>query len=140
MKGRRYTAFTITTTLLEEGALAAVVLWLLPRIGIEIPVWGLVIMMVALATYSSVNYRLNTRALAQKPLSWPEIGSRGRTTTPISPRGYVRVEGEMWEASSTTAIEAGEDVAIVGKEGMTLVVSPLEKDAQAHKDDGFSSQ
>jgi membrane protein implicated in regulation of membrane protease activity len=125
MKHSRYTAFTLATTLVEEAALAAVVLWLLPRIGVNIPIWGLVVMMVALASYASVNYRLNTKALARKPLNWPEAGSRGRTTTPVSSRGYVRVDGELWQASSDSAIEADEEVAIVGRKGMTLLISPL---------------
>jgi membrane protein implicated in regulation of membrane protease activity len=140
MRRTRYTVFTIAATLLEEAALAAVVLWLLPRISINIPVWGLAIMMVALAAYSSVNYRLNTRALAKKPLSWPEIGRRGRTTTPISPKGYVRVDGELWHASSSSTIGAGEEIAIVGRDGMTLVVSPLESDDRARKDSHSSGR
>jgi membrane-bound serine protease (ClpP class) len=140
MRRSRYTILTVTTTLLEEAALAAVVLWLLPKIGVNIPIWGLAIMMVALAVYSSVNYRLNTRALARKPLSWPEIGRRGRATTPISPRGYVRVDGELWQASSSSTIGAGEEVAIVGRQGMTLLVTPLEKGGHVHNDDAFSGQ
>jgi membrane protein implicated in regulation of membrane protease activity len=133
MKRSRYTAFTAATTLLEEAALAAVVLWLLPRIGVNIPIWGLVVMMIALAAYASVNYRLNTRALAKKPLNWPEAGSRGRTTTPVDPKGYVRVDGELWQASSDSAIGADEEVAIVGREGMTLLVSPSTKDTHPQR-------
>jgi membrane-bound ClpP family serine protease len=135
MKRGRYTALTITTTLLEEAALAAVVLWLLPRIGVNVPIWGLVIMMGALAVYASVNYRLNTRALARKPLNWPDIGGRGRAITPISPKGYVQVDGERWQASSTSTIGAGEEIAIVGRDGMTLLVSPLSKGDQTGKVD-----
>jgi membrane-bound serine protease (ClpP class) len=140
MRRSRYTILTVTTTLLEEAALGAVVVWLLPRIGVNIPIWGLAIMMVALAVYSSVNYRLNTRALARKPLSWPEIGSRGRATTPISRRGYVRVDGELWQASSSSTIDVGEEVTIVGREGMTLLVTPLEKSGHVDEDDAFSDQ
>jgi membrane-bound serine protease (ClpP class) len=139
MKRSRYTILTVATTLLEGAALAAVVLWLLPRIGINIPVWGLTVMLLALVAYNSVNYRLNTRALAKKPLVWPEIGRRGRTTTPISPKGYVRVDGELWRASSNSPIGAGEEVAIVGRDGMTLVVGPLESDDRAQKKGGPSS-
>jgi hypothetical protein len=62
MKYRRYTVLTITTTLLEEAALVAVVLWLLPRVAINIPIWGLIIMMVALGVYNSINYRLNNNS------------------------------------------------------------------------------
>jgi len=138
MKYRRYTVLTITTTLLEEAALVAVVLWLLPRVAINIPLWGLIIMMIALGVYNSINYRLSKKALVKKPMISPDIGSRGRTTTPISPKGYVRVNGELWQASSSSTIDAGEEIAIVGMEGMTLLISPIEKDNHTRKADAFS--
>jgi len=116
----------------------AVVLWLLPRVAINIPLWGLIIMMIALGVYNSINYRLNKKALVKKPMISPDIGSRGRTTTLISPKGYVRVNGELWQASSSSTIDAGEEITIVGIEGMTLLISPIEKDNHTRKDDAFS--
>ena len=138
MKYIRYIALTITTTLLEEAALVAVVLWLLPRVAINIPLWGLIIMMIALGVYNYINYRLNKKALVKKPMISPDIGSRGRTTTLISPKGYVRVNGELWQALSSSTIDAGEEIAIVGREGMTLLISPIEKDNHTRKADAFS--
>ena len=138
MKYRRYAILTITTTLLEEAALVAVVLWLLPRVAINIPIWGLILMMIALGVYNSINYRLSKKALVKKPMISPDIGSRGRTTTPISPKGYVRVNGELWQASSSSTIDAGEEITIVGIEGMTLLISPVEKDNRTRKADAFS--
>jgi len=138
MKYKRYTALTITTSLLEEAALAAVVLWLLPMVAINIPLWGLIIMMIALGVYNSINYRLSKKALVKKPMISLDIGSRGRTTTPISPKGYVRVNGELWQASSNSTIDAGEEIAVVGIEGMTLLISPVKKDNCTRKADAFS--
>jgi len=138
MKYRRYTVLTITTTLLEEAALVAVVLWLLPRVAINIPLWGLILMMIALGVYNYINYRLGKKALDKKPMISLDIGSRGRTTTLISPKGYVRVNGELWQASSNSTIDAGEEIAVVGIEGMTLLISPVEKDNRTRKADAFS--
>jgi len=139
MKYRRYTVLTITTTLLEEAALVAVVLWLLPKVAINIPFWGLIIMMIALGVYNYINYRLNKKALVKKPMISLDIGSRGRTTTLISPTGYVRVNGELWRASSSSIIAAGEEIVVVGIEGMTLLISPIEaKDNRTRKADAFS--
>jgi len=138
MKYRRYTVLTITTSLLEEAALMAVVLWLLPKVAINIPFWGLILMMIALGVYNYINYRLGKKALTKKPIISPDIGSRGRTTTPISPKGYVRVNGELWQASSNSTIDAGEEIAVVGIEGMTLLISPVEKDNRTRKADTFS--
>jgi len=128
MKYRRYTVHTLIATLLEEAALATVVLWLLPMFGINIPLWGLILMMAALGAYAWVNYRFGRKALDKKPIISPDVGSRGRTTTPISPTGYVRVNGELWRALSSSRVNADEEIVVVGMEEMTLLVSSVEKD------------
>jgi membrane protein implicated in regulation of membrane protease activity len=138
MKHRRYTVLAITTGLLEQVALVAVVLWLLPSVAINIPLWGLILMMIALGTYNYVNYRLGKKALTKKPMIPLDIGSRGRAATPISPRGYVRVNGELWQASSNASIDAGEEIFVVGIEGMMLLVSPIEKNNRTRRAGTFS--
>jgi membrane-bound serine protease (ClpP class) len=138
MKHRRYTVLAIITILLEQAALVAVVLWLLPRASVNIPLWGLILMMIALGTYNYINYRLGKKALTKKPMISPDIGSRGRASTPISPKGYVRVNGELWRASSDSNIDAGEEISVVGMEGMMLLVSPIEKDNSTGEADTFS--
>lgn len=78
--------------------------------------------------YEYKTYRLCKEALDKEPIISPDIGSRGRATTPLTPKGYVRVSGELWKTSSTDSnIDAGEEVVIVGIEGMSLFVSPLDK-------------
>lgn len=138
MKHRRYTLLAITTSLLEQAALVAVVLWLLPRAAINIPIWGLILMMIALGTYNYINYRLGKKALTKKPIISLDIGSRGRAATPISPTGYVRINGELWRASSNSNIDAGEEISVVGIEGMMLLVSSIEKDNRTGEVDKFS--
>jgi membrane-bound serine protease (ClpP class) len=138
MKYRRYTAYTIITTIVEEVALVAVALWLLPSFGINIPLWGLILLMLALGVYAGITYWLGKKALDKKPMISPDIGSRGQTTTPISPTGYVRVNGELWQASSSSTIGAGEEIAVVGMKGMMLLISPIEKDNHARKAAAFS--
>jgi len=126
MKHKAYTVHNLITTLLEEAALAAVVLWLLPMFGINIPLWGLILMIAALGAYAWVNYRLGRKALNKKPIISPDVGSRGQTTTPISPTGYVRVNGELWRASSSSTINADEEIVVVGMKEMTLLVRSVE--------------
>jgi membrane protein implicated in regulation of membrane protease activity len=128
MKGRKFTAYAIITDLLEEAALVAVILWLLPKFGINIPLWGLILSMIALGAYSYMTYRLGKKALDKKPMISPDTGSKGRATTPLTPEGYVRVGAELWKASSTGSnIDKGEEIVIIGIEGMTLRVAPLNK-------------
>ncbi|MDH5781985.1 MAG: NfeD family protein, partial [Dehalococcoidia bacterium] len=105
-----------------------IVLWLLPGLGINILFWGLVLTMAGPGAYEYITCRLGKKALDKNPIISPDIGSRGRATTPLTPKGYVRVSTELWKASSTDSnIDAGEEVVIVGIEGMSLFVAPLDK-------------
>jgi len=129
MELRRYTALAVVSSILEEAVLAGVVLWLLPRFGINIPLWALVFMMTALGAYSCAAYILGKKALEKKPLMASEamIGSKCIVMTPLAPRGYVKVGSELWQASSLgSAIDKGQEVVIVGIEEMRLLVAPLD--------------
>ena len=133
MHGKGYTAYSIITTLLEEIALAAIVLWLLPVFGIVIPLWALALMMIAWGTYSYVSYRLCKKALDKKLTSPGEamIGCQGKTKTCLDPDGLVQVQGELWKATTADSmIQSGEDVIVQGISGLTLSVAPLGRDSQ----------
>jgi len=128
MKGKKYTIYSIITALLEEMGLAAVVLWLLPSFGINIPFWGLILMMAGLGAYEYKTYRLCKEALDKKPIISPDIGSKGRAATPLTPNGYVRVSNELWKASSTgSVVDVNEEVIVVGIEEMTLLITSSER-------------
>ena len=121
---KRRKIFSLILAILEQLALVAAVLWILPEIGINIPVWGLILMMLALGTYSILGYRLGKKALEKSPLVWPVAGSRGRATTPLAPTGFVLIGSELWKASSTGAdIGKGTEVTIVRVEGTQLFVT-----------------
>jgi membrane protein implicated in regulation of membrane protease activity len=130
LKNKKYTAYSIITTLLEELALVAVVLWLLPKWGINIPIWGLILMVAALGAYASIAYWLGKKALDKKPIISPDVGSKCRATMPLNPKGYVRVNGELWQARASSAINAGEEVVIVGIDKMTLLVRPAKNESE----------
>jgi membrane-bound serine protease (ClpP class) len=58
------------------------------------------------------------------------IGARGVAATDLKPKGEVRVMSEFWEATAKdTTIAAGQEVEVVGMEGMTLVVKLAEQKA-----------
>ncbi len=63
----------------------------------------------------------------KRVMAGPEslLGSVGVALTDLNPDGEVRVEGLVWRARSTTAVKAGAQVKVVGREGLTLVVEPL---------------
>jgi len=123
MTGRLIVA--IFTTLIEEAALAAIVLWGLPRVGINLHVGVLIALMAALAAYAITTYRLGSRALKRKPVvGLPDmVGARGKTVSDLAPEGTVMIKGELWDSKAEgRRINAGVKVIVVGQEGLKLVV------------------
>ncbi len=115
----------IISTLLEEAALVAIVLWALPQIGVHIPLYGLIALMVAWAAWSVIVYRICSRALRRKPvISVPDMaGSKGKVVNSLVPEGLVRIRGELWVAKSASGeIKSGGEVIVVGQDGLKLVV------------------
>ena len=123
MSGRLIIA--IVSTALEEAALAAGVLWGLPKLGIHIPLWVLIIMMAAWCAYTVITYRMGSRALRRKPIPGllDMAGSEGKVVSPLAPEGMVRIKGELWMAKSTSErMDTGEEVTVVGQDGLKLIV------------------
>jgi len=129
MRKKTYIIFNIATGLLKGAVLLLVILWLLPLWGINIPAWGLILIVVAFLIYEIVTFRLGRKAMERKPTIWSEavVGCCGKATTPLTPKGYVQVQGELWRAlSSDTNINEGDDIVVVGMDRLTLRVAPLQ--------------
>ncbi len=113
----------IVSILLEEAALAVIVLLGLPRLGIDVPPAGLIALMAAWCAYSVITYRIGSRALRKKSLLPSMIGSKGRVVSPLVPEGLVRIKGELWIAKSVDKkIEVGAEVNVVEQDGLKLIV------------------
>lgn len=120
----------VISGLVEEAALAVAVLFILPRFGVEIPVWLLISLMVALAANNVVFFLIGGRALKKGPLvGLPAmVGSKGEVMRKLSPKGLVKIKGELWRVTSADGeIAAGETVTVVGQEGLGLIVSRRER-------------
>ena len=123
MTGRLIIA--IISTLLEEAALVVIVLLGLPRLGIHIPLPGLIALMVLWLAWSVIIYRMGSVALRKKPIiSLPDmVGSRGKVVSPLVPEGLVRIKAELWMAKSAGGeIDVGAKVIVVEQDGLKLVV------------------
>ena len=133
MKGKPplwYTVQAILGWMLEESILVAVVLWLLPRFNVNLPLWVLGILVVALAVYSYVMYRVGRLTFLMRPKVAAEaiIGNEGKVTKRLAPEGYVKVQGVLWKATcSESELEVGDEVVVVGIEGLRLIVRLKEK-------------
>ena len=129
MSKKAYIIFNIATGLLKGAVLLLVILWLLPLWGINIPMWGIILIVVAFLIYEIVTFRLGRRAMERKPAIWSEaiVGHCGKATTPLTPNGYVQVNGELWHAfSSDINIKKGDDIVVVEMDRLTLRVAPLQ--------------
>ncbi len=123
MMGRLILA--IISTILEETAIVVIVLWGLPEIGVQIPLWGLIVLMVVWGAYSVITYRVGSRALSKKPLiSLPDmVGSKGKVVSPLAPEGLVKIKGELWAAKSASGeVKPAGEVIVVGQDRLKLVV------------------
>ena len=114
----------IVSTLLEEAALVVIVLLGLPKLGIHMPLAGLIALMAAWCAYSIFTYRMGSRALRRKPeIALPLVGSKGEVVSPLAPEGLISIRGELWIAKSAGGrMDTGEEVTVVEQDGLKLVV------------------
>jgi membrane-bound serine protease (ClpP class) len=115
----------IITTALEEAAIAVIVLWLLPKVDVRLPIFALVLIMLAWAGFAVFTYHLGSRALRRKPEGGLSdmLGTRGEVVRSLDPEGMIRIRGELWKAKSAgRKINAGEEVTVVGQKGLKLIV------------------
>lgn len=115
----------IVSLILEEAAIAVIVLMGLPRLGINLPLPALIAVMVLWLVYAVVTYRIGSSALRRKPLvSLPDmLGGRGKVVRRLAPEGLVRIKGELWVAKSAgKQIDVGKEIIVVEQDGLKLVV------------------
>jgi membrane-bound ClpP family serine protease len=125
MSGRLIIA--IVSTIAEEAAVLVISVWLLPKIGVEIP-WPVIaaIMSVWLG-FSIFTYWKGTGALLRKPVHGMTnmVGSVGTVVKSLNPDGFVKIKGELWGCiSENGGINEGIRVIVVKQEGLRLVVRP----------------
>lgn len=117
--------FAILVVLLDEIILAAIILFVLWRLGIHLPLWVVIALVVALGVVFLIWYKLIAPVLKKEQVTGGEgmIGIEGEVVTPLTPEGVIKVRGELWKAYSTeTNIGTDEEVVVVGIEGLKLIV------------------
>jgi membrane-bound ClpP family serine protease len=115
----------VFTNLLYEAIIVAVILWGLPRLGIRIPLYGLILICVAFAVYGVVSFHIGSRTLRRKPLPGltTMVGLEGQVVSELAPEGFVRIGGELWNARAENGtMEVGVDVIVVRQSGLKVVV------------------
>ena len=123
----------IFTSLLEQTVLVAAVLWGLPLIDINLPLWVLVPASIVLQAYNVFSYRKSIQALRAQPIPGMSnmLGTRGETVNTLTPDGLVKIRGELWAATSANGnIVNGQNVTVVEQSGLKLVVRESEQSRQ----------
>jgi membrane protein implicated in regulation of membrane protease activity len=62
----------------------------------------------------------------------PMLGKQGMAQERLNPCGYIKVQGELWEAEllgKDTIVEKGDMVTIEGIKGLTLLVKSYKTDS-----------
>ena len=83
-------------------------------LGVTIPFAISTVLLLSIA----VRARRNKTVQASAAL----VGKFGEARTALSPAGKVLLDGELWDASASTAVPAGAKVRILAIQGLTLTV------------------
>lgn len=101
--------------------LGIIIFWILPP-GIAIPVYLLILVI------SGMMYWVIVRAMKKHPETGAEglIGATTRIESSLQTRNetqyVVRIQGELWNATSSDLLKEGELVTVIGVTGLTLLV------------------
>ncbi len=117
----------VLASLLDDVAVALlilVVLWFL-KIPISLPI--IIFLVLFLVAFAFIMHRAVIPALHRRKVSGSEgmIGLKGTVIEPLAPVGVIKVGDEYWTAKSVgESIAVGEEVEILGLDGLTLRVKP----------------
>jgi membrane-bound serine protease (ClpP class) len=103
--------------LLVDGPIPEMRVNLLTALGVALPLGVITVFLMTIAL----------KARANKVVTGMQgmIGQIGVAQTPLSPRGKVFVHGEIWDASSSSTIPAGQNVVVRRVDGLMLEVDPV---------------
>lgn len=110
---------TILVSLIDEAIIILIIFFVLSLFDIEMPLWLIITLVLALSALTFVVYR----ALSKKPLLGFEsmIGKSGMTVSPIARKGTIKIGNELWQSETEHEyIEAGVEVIVTGQTGLKL--------------------
>jgi len=115
----------ILASLWDDLAVALLVLLVLWLLGIPISLPIIIFLVLFFVATIFIMHKAVIPALHRRKATGSEgmIGLEGEVIEPLTPNGLVKVRGEYWKAKSVGGkIAAGEEVEILGLEGLTLKV------------------
>jgi membrane-bound serine protease (ClpP class) len=102
--------------LLVDAPIPEMRVHLLTALAVSIPLGGITVFLMSIALKARAN-KVVTGAQGM-------VGQMGIAQSALVPSGKVFVRGEIWDAVSSTGIEAGQAVVVLGVDGLQLRVEP----------------
>lgn len=125
--------------LLAIGGVTAMILGSLFLINQDFPYyqisWSLILPVVALAVgFTFLVLRFGVKALRTHAVTGREgmIGRIGSARTRLTPQGKIVVQGEIWNAISSTTVSKGEPIQVTRVDGLTVHVKPVNPQNESH--------
>jgi membrane-bound serine protease (ClpP class) len=109
--------------LLVDAPIPEMRVHLLTALAVSIPLGAITVFLMSIAL----------KARANKVVTGAQglVGEVGIAQTPLSPHGKIFVHGELWDATATVNVAAGQTVVVRGVDGLQLRVDPAGVGRQA---------
>lgn len=123
--GRWHTIYSLITSSIEELAIAALLLWLLPALGVQVPPWLTITVLAMFPVFCYIMYRIGHPTVLYRDVTGADsiIGSTA-TVESAQPEVFVRVQGELWKAYCPDGkLKEGEEVTVTAIDRLSLTVS-----------------
>ncbi len=115
----------VLVLLLDEAVAVVLVLLVLWALGIQIPLPIIIVIALLLGVFIFITHKVIIPSFHKKKITGSEgmMGLTGEVIEPLMPVGVIRVGDEYWKAKSVDRdIAAGEEVEVLGLNGLTLTV------------------
>ena len=109
-------SLTIGGLLLIDGPIPQMRVHIWTALAVSIPLGVITVFLMSIA----LKARQNKRVSGVEGM----IGEIGIAQTPLAPQGKVSVHGEIWNATSTVPVAAGDSVRVTAVDGLKLRVEP----------------
>lgn len=117
------------------GGVVAFVIGAVMLVDTDVPGYGIPVALVVVVAATSALFIAAVGGLALKARRRPVVTGREQlvgTTGEVLPMSggdrWVRVHGELWRAAADVELRPGQRVRVVGLDGLTLTVKPLEQE------------
>ncbi len=127
-------AFVPSFGALGLGGIIAFIIGSLLLLDIEAPGYGIHWQLIVALALTSALFFFTVFTLAFKARLKPVVtgkeellGATGEAWEDFKGEGRVWIHSELWRARTTRPVKKGERVRVVGMEGLTLIVEPLEE-------------